>query len=117
MKLLGIETSCDETAVCLIEAEGGFDDSFRFKVLGNALISQTAVHAPYGGVFPNLAKREHSRNLVPLLKQVLQDSGNQNVKIKNQNDNAKFKNEIAAILYREPDCSYFIFKFCIVILI
>src|SRR3989344_2280925 len=76
MKILGIETSCDETAVCLIEASGTFDASFQFKILGNALISQTAVHAPYGGVFPNLAKREHSRNLVPLLKQVLRDSGN-----------------------------------------
>jgi len=104
MRILGIETSCDETAVCLIEAEGTFDDSFQFKVLGNALISQTAVHAPYGGVFPNLAKREHSRNLVPLLKEVLEQSfGNQNVKIKNQSDNAKFKNEMQQILHREPE--------------
>src|SRR3990167_9157048 len=98
MKLLGIETSCDETAVCLIEAEGGFDDSFRFKVLGNALISQTAVHAPYGGVFTNLAKREHSRNLVPLLGAVLEQSfGNQSGKIKVENDNVKLKNEIHQI--------------------
>src|SRR3989338_438988 len=71
MKILGIETSCDESAVCLIEAEGAFDTNFRFEVLGNALISQVAVHAPYGGVFPNLAKREHARNLVPLLADVL----------------------------------------------
>jgi len=71
MKILGIETSCDETAVCLIEADGDFGPSFHYKVLGNALLSQIAVHAPYGGVFPNLAKREHSRNLVPLLKDVL----------------------------------------------
>ncbi|MDP2650266.1 MAG: tRNA (adenosine(37)-N6)-threonylcarbamoyltransferase complex transferase subunit TsaD, partial [bacterium] len=70
MKILGIETSCDETAVCLTEADGGFDSSFQYKVLGNALLSQIAVHAPYGGVFPNLAKREHARNLVPLLQQV-----------------------------------------------
>ena len=101
MKILGIETSCDETAVCLIEADGAFDAGFQCKVLGNALLSQIAVHAPYGGVFPNLAKREHSRNLVPLLKQVLHDSGNQNVEVKNQNDNAKFKNEIQKILNRE----------------
>ena len=101
MRILGIETSCDETAVCLIEADGAFDAGFQCKVLGNALLSQIAVHAPYGGVFPNLAKREHSRNLVPLLKQVLHDSGNQNVEVKNQNDNAKFKNEIQKILNRE----------------
>lgn len=72
MRILGIETSCDETAVCLIEAEGSFNASFKFRILGNALRSQAATHAPYGGVFPNLAKREHAKNLVPLLKQVLQ---------------------------------------------
>jgi N6-L-threonylcarbamoyladenine synthase len=74
MRLLGIETSCDETAVCVIDADGGFDD-FKYSVLGNALISQTAVHSPYGGVFPNLAKREHERNLVPLLQKALDESG------------------------------------------
>jgi len=80
MRILGIETSCDETGVCLIEAEGsGPGDlptgqaGFQFKVLGNALYSQVAIHAPYGGVFPNLAKREHAKNLVPLLKQVLDE--------------------------------------------
>lgn len=68
MRILGIETSCDETAVCIIEAAGEFGANFNFRVLGNALISQTAVHSPYGGVFPNLAKREHEKNLVPLLE-------------------------------------------------
>ena len=71
MKILGIETSCDETAVCLIEAKGGFGADFECRVLGNALLSQIEVHAPYGGVFPNLAKREHAKNLVPLLEKVL----------------------------------------------
>ena len=74
MKIIGIETSCDETAVCLIEASGTFGADFRFKVLGNALLSQIAVHAPYGGVFPNLARREHTRNLVPLLDQVFEQA-------------------------------------------
>src|SRR5665213_12123 len=78
MKILGIETSCDETAVCVIEASGdlpsrqtGMGADFKFEVLGNALYSQVAIHAPYGGVFPNLAKREHAKNLIPLLKQAL----------------------------------------------
>ena len=71
MRILGIETSCDETAVCLIEAEGDFGSSFKWKTLGNALISQAAMHAEFGGVFPNLAKREHAKNLVPLLKEAL----------------------------------------------
>lgn len=74
MKILGIETSCDETAVCLIEASGTVPADFAYKVLGNALYSQVAIHAPYGGVFPNLAKREHAKNLVPLTQQVLEQS-------------------------------------------
>jgi len=74
MRILGIETSCDETAVCLIEARGDFDANFSFQILGNALLSQTDVHAPYGGVFPNLAKREHGRNLTPLLGEVLRQA-------------------------------------------
>ena len=74
MKILGIETSCDESAVCLIEARGNFDKDFHFQILGNSLISQIAIHAQYGGVFPNLAKREHAKNLVPLLEQTLLQS-------------------------------------------
>lgn len=67
MKILSIETSCDETAVSIIEASGGRDMP-RFTILGNALYSQIATHAEYGGVFPMLAKREHTLNLVPMLK-------------------------------------------------
>lgn len=70
MKILGIETSCDETAVCVVEAEGTLGD-MRFAVLGNALFSQADMHAEFGGVYPNLAKREHARNLVPLLETAL----------------------------------------------
>src|ERR1700677_2673315 len=75
MRVLGIETSCDETAICLIEGSGDFGSSFRFNVLGNALYSQAKLHEQYGGVFPNLAKREHAKNLVPLLSQILPDGG------------------------------------------
>ncbi len=74
MIILGIETSCDETAVCLIEAKGEGAD-FTYTVLGNALISQIDIHAPYGGVFPALAKREHEKNLVPLLEMALAKAG------------------------------------------
>lgn len=74
MKLLGIETSCDETAVCIIEAAGSIGKTFSFSLQGNALYSQIAIHAPYGGVFPNLAKREHSKNLVPIMTQALTEA-------------------------------------------
>ncbi len=71
MRILGIETSCDETAISIIEAAGEFGAGFKYQILGNALISQSDLHAPYGGVFPNLAKREHEKNLVPLLEKAL----------------------------------------------
>jgi len=72
VRILGIETSCDETAVCLIEGTGVFGADFSFKILGNSLASQAALHAQYGGVFPNLAKREHAKALVPMLSAALQ---------------------------------------------
>lgn len=81
MRILGIETSCDETAVCLIEADGSLpantekSNDFQFTIFGNALMSQAEMHAEYGGVYPNLAKREHARNLVPILVQALTEAG------------------------------------------
>ena len=74
MKILGIETSCDETAISLIEAEGAFGEGFRFRILGNALLSQAKMHEEYGGVFPNVAKREHQRALVPILQEVFREA-------------------------------------------
>lgn len=65
MKVLAIETSCDETGIALVEGEklaGGY----TFAVKKAALLSQALLHAPYGGVYPNLAKREHEKNLPAL---------------------------------------------------
>lgn len=70
MKILAIETSCDETAVALLECTGELD-SPRFKILGNSLISQIELHKEYGGVYPMLAKREHQKNLPILLERTL----------------------------------------------
>lgn len=74
MKILGIETSADDTGVALIETSGSFEKHFSFKILGNALASQTEIHQEYGGIYPNLAKREHNRNLPLVLKKALADS-------------------------------------------
>lgn len=74
MRILAIETSCDETGISIIEAEGGFGADFRYEILGNALLSQIETHAPYGGVFPNLARREHEKNLVPLFAKALEEA-------------------------------------------
>ncbi len=74
MKILSIETSCDETAVSIVEATGGLE-SPSFKVLGNALYSQIAIHKEYGGVYPMMAKREHAKNLSPILAKAMTDAG------------------------------------------
>jgi len=74
MKILSIETSCDETAVTLLEIDGPLDKP-DIKVLGNTLLSQVALHEQYGGVYPTLAKREHQKNLPVLLSQTLKEAG------------------------------------------
>ena len=65
MKVLGIETSCDETAVALFDSEQG--------LLADALYSQIDLHAEYGGVVPELASRDHVKQLVPLTKKICPD--------------------------------------------
>lgn len=74
MKILAIETSCDETAVALLDINGALEKP-NIKILGNTLLSQVALHEQYGGVYPNLAKREHEKNLPPLLEQTLREAG------------------------------------------
>ena len=67
MLILGIETSCDETGIALFDSEKG--------LLADALYSQIAVHAEYGGVVPELASRDHIRKTLPLVKQVFAEAG------------------------------------------
>lgn len=70
MRVLAIETSCDETAITILNIKGRKNAS-TVSVLGNALHSQVKLHQQYGGVFPMMAKREHARVLTSLLKEVL----------------------------------------------
>ena len=67
MVVLGIETSCDETGVALYDTGRG--------LLSQALHSQVAMHADYGGVVPELASRDHIRRLLPLTRKVLEEAG------------------------------------------
>jgi N6-L-threonylcarbamoyladenine synthase len=69
MRVLGIETSCDETGVAVYDTERG--------LLAQALHSQVAMHQDYGGVVPELASRDHVRRVVPLIRQVLASAGMQ----------------------------------------
>ncbi len=74
MKILAIETSCDETAVTLLDIDGPLEKP-NIKVLGDSYLSQAKLHEKYGGVYPNLAKREHEKNLPILLEKTLKESG------------------------------------------
>ena len=67
MKVLGIETSCDETGVAVYDTAAG--------LRAHALYSQIALHAEYGGVVPELASRDHVRKLLPLVHQTLDEAG------------------------------------------
>lgn len=66
MKILAIETSCDETGICVISKKDEL-----LEVSGNALSSQIELHAKYGGVFPAMAKRAHAAKIIPLIIEAL----------------------------------------------
>lgn len=102
MKILSIETSCDETAVSVLDATGEFGDA-QFVVLGNALFSQAQLHAAYGGVYPTLAKREHARNILPLLEKALQQAGMYSEKKMLISEH--LKKELSSLLEREATLS------------
>jgi N6-L-threonylcarbamoyladenine synthase len=70
MNILAIETSCDETGVALLRATGGLKNP-QFMVLDSLVASQIKIHRPFGGVVPNLAKREHLKNLPILFKRLV----------------------------------------------
>ena len=71
MNILGIESSCDETGVALVETTG--DGVPRLRA--HALHSQVEMHAAYGGVVPELASRDHIRRVLPLAREVMREAG------------------------------------------
>ncbi|OGF76212.1 tRNA (adenosine(37)-N6)-threonylcarbamoyltransferase complex transferase subunit TsaD [Candidatus Giovannonibacteria bacterium RIFCSPLOWO2_02_FULL_45_14] len=73
MKILAIETSCDETAIAVLEIKKTRAGE-EFSILSDQVASQIKIHAPFGGVVPNLAKLEHIKNLPILLKRALKEA-------------------------------------------
>jgi len=67
MRVLGIESSCDECAAAVLDGDG--------RLLSNTVASQIPIHAPYGGVVPELASRDHLRKVVPTIQQALSRAG------------------------------------------
>lgn len=108
MRILSIETSCDETAIAILDCEGD-EQSAQFRVLGNALLSQIELHKEYGGVFPALAKREHAKNLVPVLEAALEEA--ELLHEDTQIISEETRREISKILEREPGLAEAFFEF------
>lgn len=77
MEILGVETSCDDTGVAVLEAK--FPS--KLKILSNVVSSQVKLHAQYGGVYPTLAKREHQKNIPIVLKKALKEAGNPKINL------------------------------------
>jgi N6-L-threonylcarbamoyladenine synthase len=73
MLILGIETSCDDTGIAILEV-APTKVGVVFNVLSNTISSQIKTHAPFGGVVPNLAAREHLKNIGPCLKTALKET-------------------------------------------
>ncbi len=106
MKILAIETSCDETSIAVLECSGNIEAP-EIKVLGHSLYSQVETHAPYGGVYPNLAKREHQINFTPLLKSALEKAEMLSSKAQNNIDMSLLNN----LLEREPEAASTLINF------
>lgn len=95
MIILAIETSCDDTGVAVMK----IDEKGNCQLLSNIVSSQVKIHAPYGGVVPNLAQRAHQVNLVPVLELALREAAE--LRIMNYESRER-KDKIKEILKREP---------------
>lgn len=113
MRILSIETSCDESAISIIKAEKSkekSDENYDFEILANIVASQIDIHQEFGGVFPMIAKREHQKALVPLLLKII---GNEEIAsgekdLNEENEEVKIKKQekiekIQKTLEREPE--------------
>ena len=102
MITLGIETSCDETALALIETRE-VAGIFECRIIQSLVHSQAELHSAYGGVFPSLAKREHGKNIVPLLHKLFTDSGLSYSKINDDDFNSTIESFKTDLEPSNPD--------------
>lgn len=102
MIILAIETSCDETAVSVVEGTGDIYES-EMHIRSNVVHSQIDIHAPYGGVYPSLAKREHAKNLVLVCLRALDEAGYEMSESTLADAPEDVHEDIARILEREPE--------------
>jgi N6-L-threonylcarbamoyladenine synthase len=96
MKILAIETSCDDTGIAILEVKNG-----KFSVLANVIASQIEAGQKYGGVFPAMAKREHQKNILPTFITALKESGLLKIAKKQKEVDSKTLESI--LIAREPE--------------
>ena len=101
MILLSIETSCDETSVAIIKRARG--KNVRFEVLSHKVLSQTDLHAQYGGVFPMLAKREHAKALTQLIAECLEEADLLVERSNNYHLPSTERKKLETLFEREPE--------------
>ena len=70
MQVLGLETSCDETAAAVIK----FNSPANGEILSDVVYSQLQQHKPYGGVVPELASRAHQQNIIPVVDRAIKEA-------------------------------------------
>ena len=97
MRILSIETSCDETAVALLSFTD-VGDRTRYEVVAEKLHSQSDIHSSYGGVYPSLAKREHQKILPILTHALLEDES-----LLQKEPSAQISDAVRQICAREPE--------------
>ncbi|MHB1118251.1 MAG: tRNA (adenosine(37)-N6)-threonylcarbamoyltransferase complex transferase subunit TsaD [Minisyncoccota bacterium] len=106
MRILAIETSCDETGIAILEttgALGAVSPRAHIKVLADVLVSQANIHATYGGVFPAVARREHAKNMMPLIIQALSEADLLRTPKNPRILGPKEKEVLANIFHKEPE--------------
>ncbi|HKC58784.1 MAG TPA: tRNA (adenosine(37)-N6)-threonylcarbamoyltransferase complex transferase subunit TsaD, partial [Myxococcales bacterium] len=75
MRVLGLETSCDETAAAVVEVDGAAGERPRGRALSDVVHTQADLHARYGGVVPELASRDHLQRALPVVDEALRRAG------------------------------------------
>ena len=100
MTILAIDTSCDDTCIAILKIKNKKLKIKNFEILSNIISSQVKIHAKYGGVYPSLAKREHQRNLIPVLKRALEEPNFLKSKVKGQKAKIEIE-KLEKILERE----------------
>lgn len=101
MILLSIETSCDETAISLVKRVRG--KQVRFEVLSHKVLSQIDLHAQYGGVFPALAKREHTKAITQLIAECLGEAELLVERTNTYHIPNSLRKKLDSLLEREPE--------------